>query len=188
SDLTYLISSVVSGAVFLFFGLVLYKARVWGDGDAWIMGGLGFLLPAAGSAFSYPITGEVSYALYFLLSLMAVGGVYSFFYIAVYGVFRGEIRKSFAIELARHRAAYGGMLLGAIAASFVLPYFFLFGLVPFIYAYAKTVEKGMKRKVKPSEIREGDVLAGGDIKGATKEDLCRIRAAKKPVEVQDGIR
>ena len=40
-----LLSSTLIGLAFLGIGLLMYAAKQWGDGDAWLLGALGFVLP-----------------------------------------------------------------------------------------------------------------------------------------------
>ena len=44
-DWSILTSSVIFGGIFLGAGLVLYYTKQWGDGDAWLLGALGFVYP-----------------------------------------------------------------------------------------------------------------------------------------------
>ncbi|UCD07613.1 MAG: prepilin peptidase, partial [Candidatus Aenigmatarchaeota archaeon] len=60
-DLSIITESVLIGIVFLAFGLGLYYLKQWGDGDAWLLGAIGFLFPnpsgfqAVTMQFSFPI-------------------------------------------------------------------------------------------------------------------------------------
>lgn len=180
-NFTYFFNSVLVGLLFLSFGLLLYKAKVWGDGDAWILGGIGFLVPYLPNTF-------LIYPLSFLFNLLIIGGVYSLFYILVYGALNKEVRKKFILEFKKHSAIYLGFLFTCVFMSVYLPFMFLIGLLPLIYIYAKVIEKGMKKKIKTSELKEGDVLAKGNIIGLKKEEIEKLRKEKKFVEIQDGVR
>ena len=48
-DYSLIINSVLYGGAFLLFGLGLYWFKQWGDGDAWLLGVMGFLWPDSGS-------------------------------------------------------------------------------------------------------------------------------------------
>ncbi|MBN2094834.1 MAG: hypothetical protein JW727_02200 [Candidatus Aenigmarchaeota archaeon] len=188
SDLSFAVSSLLTGIVFLLSGLLLYRARVWGDGDAWILGGLGFCLPAISAGFLSPFTEVLPYAAYFMFTLFLVGGVYSVFYIVLYGILNRSILSRYWVELGRRRAIYIGALFAGIATSVFVPYFFVMGLLPWLYTYAKVVEAGMKRKIPVSQLKEDDVLAGGDIRGLKREEFEELRRTRSFVDIQEGVR
>jgi len=188
SDLSFIIASVSTGLVFSTIAFLLYKSKVWGDGDAFILAALGFCLPPGTFQLIAPFSSTLPYSAYFIISLFLIGGIYSISYILLYGVFRERIRKDFVAEFGRHRALYLGTVFGGILASCYIPFFFLIGLMPVLYTYAKVVEKGMRRKIPAKDLKEDDVLAGGDIKGIGAENLEALRKKKGFVEVQDGVR
>jgi len=188
SDFSYIISSLVTGGVFLSIALLLYKAKIWGDGDAWILGSIGFCLPSLTSGFLSPITGLISYPAYFLFNLLLVGGVYSIFYIFAYGVLHEGILKAFWHEFNKLRPVYIGAIFAGFLVSVYMPYFFLIGFLPLLYTYARVVEKGMRKKIPITELSEDDVLVGGDIRGLTPEEFEKLKKTKKFVEIQDGVR
>lgn len=188
SDLSFVIASVSTGIVFSALAFLLYKAKVWGDGDAFILASLGFCLPSGTFQLITPFSETLPYTAYFIISLFLIGGIYSISYILLYGAFRKKIRSDFRAEFNRHRALYLGSVLGGILASFYVPFFFLMGFMPVLYTYAKVVEKGMRRKIPAKDLREDDVLADGDIKGVGAEKLEALKKKKGFVEVQDGVR
>ncbi len=180
-NFTYFFNSVLVGLLFLSFGLLLYKSKIWGDGDAWILGGIGFLVPYLPNTFLvYPVS--------FIFNLLIVGGVYSIFYILIYGILNRGVRKKFILKFKKHSTLYLSFLLTCVFISIYLPFMFLIGALPLIYIYAKVIEKGMKKKIKTSELKEGDVLAGKEIYGLKEEDVKKLRKEKKFVEIQEGVR
>ncbi len=181
NNFTYFFNSVSAGLIFLLVGFLFYKAKIWGDGDAWILGGIGFLVPFLGNTF-------IPYPLSFIFNLLIVGGIYSLFYILIYGLLNKNVRKNFILEFKKYYAIYFGFIFTCFFISLYLPFFFLIGFLPPIYIYAKIVEKGMKKKVKTLDLKEGDVLAKGDIIGITKEDIKKLMAEKRFVEIQEGVR
>jgi len=181
NNFIYFINSVLVGIFFLSFGLFLYKARFWGDGDAWILGGIGFLVPHLRDTF-------IIYPLSFIFNLLIVGGVYSAIYILIYGILNKEIRKKFVLKFKKHHAIYLGFLLTCICISIYLPFMFLIGFLPLIYLYAKIIEKGMRKRISTEELKVGDVLAGEEISGLKEEDIMKIRKEKEFIEIQEGVR
>ncbi|MCK4428916.1 MAG: prepilin peptidase, partial [Candidatus Aenigmarchaeota archaeon] len=103
NDLAFFFNSVATGLLFLSVGLLLYKIKAWGDGDAWIMGGIGFMVPKLPVIF-------LSYPMSFMFNLMIIGGIYSLFYIIIYGILNINIRKDFVSELKKYRAVHLGFL------------------------------------------------------------------------------
>jgi len=180
-NFSYFFNSVFTGLLFLSVGLLFYKDKIWGDGDAWILGGIGFLLPYLPNTFiPYPVS--------FLFNLLIVSGIYSIIYILILGILNKKIRENFVLKFKKHSSIYLGFLITCIFISFYLPFMFMIGFLPLIYIYAKVVEKGMKRKIKTSELKEGDVLAGKEITGLRKKEIEKLRVERKFVEIQEGIR
>lgn len=190
-DLFYVALSILIGLIFLIFGISFYKLRIWGDGDAWIMGGIGFMIPYLTNLTPY-------YPIEFIFNLLVVGGIYSLLYILFYGLIKKAIRKNFFNELKKYSLPYSVFFLicvslptylmySGLIPSYILINFILVSLLPLVYLYAKVVESGMKRKVKPTELKEGDVLAGKEIKGLTKLDIKNLVSQGKLIEVQSGV-
>ena len=180
-NFAFFLNSILVGSFFLALGLLLYQLKVWGDGDAWVLGGIGFLTPFLPTPFLlYPIS--------FVFNVLIVGGVYSMIYIIGYGIINENIRTAFVSEIKKHLLIYFGFIFACVLVSYYLPFFFMVGLFPFIYVYTKVVEKGMKRKIKVSELKEGDVLVGGEICGLKKEEIEKLRKTKKYVDIQEGVR
>lgn len=188
ADLGLVWDSVISGLIFLVLAQMLYYAKVWGDGDAWIMAGLGFCLPNFSTEFLVSSFGAFSYPVYFLFNLFFVGGVYTIVYLFFYSAKHSQVRRDFMSELGRHRAIYGGAIAASVMASLFVPYFFLIGLIPILYAYAKVVERGMKKRISIKDLTEDHVIAGGNIRGVSEQELEQLKKTRKYVEVQDGIR
>lgn len=171
-------NSLIFGFFFLLFGLILFKLKMWGDGDAWILGGIGFLAPFQ----------NFFHCIIFLVFLFIIGTFYSLIYILIYGLRSKKIKKKFILEFNKYKSFYLGFLLISIAVSFYYPFFLLIGILPILYIYSKIIEKNMKKKVKVSELKEGDVLADGKIVGLTREEIEKLKKEKKWVEIQDGVR
>ncbi|OYT43600.1 MAG: hypothetical protein B6U88_00475 [Candidatus Aenigmarchaeota archaeon ex4484_56] len=185
SDFTYFINSISTGILALITGLSIYCLKLWGDGDAWILGGLGFLIPAI--FFEY------------VVNLVIVGAVYSLIYVIIYGIFNKRVKKIFKKELKKHRSSIFVITIMPFLILFisltVLPipilfvtYFLLISLIPLLYIYLKSVESGMIKKIPTCRLREGDVLVGAKIAGLTKRDIEKLKRTKKYVKIQNGIR
>ncbi|UCD07271.1 MAG: prepilin peptidase [Candidatus Aenigmatarchaeota archaeon] len=204
-DFTPILNSVIIGLVFLGFGLALYFTKQWGDGDAWLLGALGFLFPdpagfAFTSFFAFPV------ALFFNFFFIA------FFYLLVYSIALGvksrDASREFFSELR-------GDLKGIAAIIFVFSflclgmflYFHYFYLVPlyvlnyililpplfialvFFLRYGRFVEKNLfKRKVPVSKLREGDVLVSQRWRGLTEKEVKNLQDKGGEVWIKEGVR
>jgi Flp pilus assembly protein protease CpaA len=178
-DSFYFLNSLLVGLFFLFFGLLLFKLRFWGNGDAWILGGIGFLLPS----FNIPF-----YPFLFILFVFIIGGVYSLIYIFIYGLLNKKIRKNFVLEFEKYKNICLAFLVLCMLLSIYLPFLILVGSLPIIYLYSRVIEKNMKKRIKTDKLKEGDVLAGKEIVGLTKEEIEKLKKEKKYVEIQEGVR
>jgi len=175
----YIVNSISVGLFFLFFGLLLFKLGFWGDGDAWILGGIGFLLPF----YNHPF-----YPFLFILLVFIVGGIYSLIYIIVYGLLNKKVRVSFVLEFKKYKNICLGFLILCMLISIFIPIAIFFGFFPIIYLYSKIIEKSMKKRIRTDKLKEGDVLVGREIVGLTKEEIEKLKREKRFVEVQEGVR
>ncbi|MEM5793168.1 MAG: A24 family peptidase [Candidatus Aenigmatarchaeota archaeon] len=202
---TPILMSCVYGISFLIFGFLLYFTGQWGGGDAKVLSALGFLLPEVSikkTFFPFPIS--------LLFNVFFIGAIYMIFYMAILSILNKKILKVFFIELSSKIKEF---LIGLIVISSILflSSFFLFskimGLVnSFIlsfsilsttiflylfYRFIKVVENvGFKRKIKVSQLKEGDVLDDSKIwEGLKKEEVEKIRkSGKKYVVIKEGVR
>jgi Flp pilus assembly protein protease CpaA len=205
SDLSILTSSVLTGLLFLGFGLALYYTKQWGDGDAWLLGGLGFLFPAeTGFApslyFPFPVT--------MLFNFFVIAFIYLILYSFGMGMRSRQLSRRFFVQLRGELKGIGKITLAftAAVAAFVLSSFYLFGLphqalwmaafsplillsILFFIRYGRFIESEVfKRKVPVSKLREGDVLASDRWRGLTKKDISRMQKTGGSVEIKEGVR
>ncbi len=200
-----LFESVFIGLAFLGVGFALYLLKQWGDGDAWLLGVLGFLLP------NNLITKQLNFVpAYF--SLLINFFLVSFFYLIAYSAaigmrssnvkrlflkrVRGEARTTIALS-AVFLVSYSAIIfylnsVSAIRAGLLGMYVFFPALVVFVVffqGYAKAVEKIMfKRKINVKQLRPGDVLVGDRWRGLTKQELRKMRKENKAVWIKEGVR
>jgi hypothetical protein len=186
-NFNYFVNSLLVGIFFLSFGLLLFKLKIWGDGDAWILGGIGFLVPNI-ETYSSVLPLFLPYPILAIFLILIIGGFYSLIYIFFYGLFNKNLKKNFISEFKKYKLAYLGFLFFCAILSVYIPFLVLFGFLPILYTYSKIVEKRMRRRVKTSNLKEGDVLAGNKIVGLTKKDIEKLKKSKKYVEIQEGVR
>jgi len=204
-DYSIIIGSVMIGVLFLGFGLLLYWTKQWGDGDAWLLGALGFLWPDSGS---FLIIGFLPFPAIMLFNFFFI----AFFYLLVYSIALGirspEISRGFLKELKGSRKdllkVTGAftlaivILVAAMSVAFSIPlielvYLLVFPLillsVLLFTRYGRFVEGNLfKRKVAAEQVREGDVLAHHKWRGLTIEEVDKIKKKGKPVWIKEGVR
>lgn len=205
NDLTMIINSVIFGLVFLGFGLGLYFTKQWGDGDAWLMGTLGFLFPdPAGFAFVsfFPFPVVMFFNFFFI----------AFTYLLVYSIALGirsrEASKKFFGELRSDMKSIAAIILiftGLSLGLFTYLYFYytvpvyvlnylltiplLFALLVFFLRYGRFVEKNLfKKKIPVKDLRVGDVLIADKWKGLTEQEIRKLKEKGGEVWIKEGVR
>lgn len=204
NDWWILLNSLLVGALFLGLGLLLYFSRQWGDGDAWLMGAMGFLLPVQ---MGFGAETILPFPMSVLFNFLFISLVYLIAYSVFLGLKNRSINKKYADVLRNEKYKLIGMsafffafswgfasFMGSLYLStvnimqmFFLP--FLLTFILFFSYYAKTVEKNLfKRKIRTSELKEGDVILDGRWKGVTKKDIATLKKKTKHVWIKEGVR
>jgi hypothetical protein len=193
------------GCVLLAIGLGLYFAKQWGDGDAWLLGALGFL-------FSSQLVFGAETVMPFPLTLISNFLFVSLVYLIIYSIFLGvrnrEVNRKYVerVKEVKNRLILFIALFFIVSWSFALFFasntvigytgvtqmttlpFLLTFILLFSY-YAKGVEENLfKRKIKTSELKEGDVVLDGKWRGLTEKEIVEIRKNNKHVWVKEGVR
>jgi len=205
-DWMILASSIFIGLAFLGIGLLMYFARQWGDGDAWLLGAMGFLLP---EQLEFGVATALPFPLAMLFNFLLV----SLVYLISYSVYLGLRHRSVNGKYLQHLKAQKIKLIAMVAFFFAFSWSFAFFMttlpsvanpvsmnqfvfLPFLLTfvllfsyYAKVVEKHLfKKKVRTSELREGDVALDGKWKGLSKKDIAALRKRSKHVWIKEGVR
>lgn len=202
NSFSLLINSVLYGLIFLAIGLVMYFSKQWGDGDAWLLGSLGFTLPTR--LLSGAQTGIFPFHFVLFFNFLVV----CFVYIAAYCLFIGlrsqKVRRLFVSEL--RKGHVHKVVLVAVLSVFCAALYFYFNsiltgnmaayllLLPAIFAgfvlfadYTKVIENHIfRKKVLTKNLRPGDVVFGAKWTGLTKKDIKKIK--KRYVIVKEGVR
>ncbi len=203
-DWWILLNSFLVGTLFLGLGLLLYFSRQWGDGDAWLMGAMGFLLPAQ---MGFGTQTVLPFPMGVLFNFLLISLVYLIAYSVFLGLKNRSINKKYADVLRDEKYKLIGMSAFFFAFSWGFAFFmdslyfsdvnimqmfllpFLLTFILFFSYYAKTVEKNLfKRKIRTSELREGDVILDGRWKGVTKRDIAMLKRKTKHVWIKEGVR
>lgn len=197
--------SVIVGISFLAIGLALYFAKQWGDGDAWLLGALGFLFPETAwfgveTVMPFPIT--------LLFNFLLVSIVYLIIYSLFLGLKNRKINRKYLDEIISEKTKLSLLILFFFAFSWGFSIYMHFAfyigvenliqilLLPFLLTfvilftyYARVVEKHLfKKKVKTSELREGDVIIDDKWKGLTKREVNKIKRERSYVWIKEGVR
>jgi Flp pilus assembly protein protease CpaA len=201
---SFLFDSLVIGPIFLGIGLLLYFAKQWGDGDAWLLGVLGFILSGPkefGVATFMPFPVAVLFNFLFV----------SLFYLIIYSIGLGiknrSVNRKYLALMKKEKYRLLGMVAFFFAFSWSAAFLmyslfqdpagvFQMAMLPGVLTlillfsyYAKTVEKNLfKRQINTSDLREGDVIFGSKWKGLTKKEIRVIQKSRKSVWIKEGVR
>ncbi len=199
-DISYLLKSVSAGTMLSFIGYLLYKLGQWGDGDAALLGGIGFLLPFFPGYNFFPLC--------YLFLLFVVGAAYTMLYAFVVGILDKRARrrlklslpdillKSFTISLLPAcfipvLAVCLGIstLIGSLIEFSLLAFGISFILVAFCY-YARVVENtAFIKRVHVSKLKVGDVLYRSKTwRGLSKGEINALKRKKRFVLIKEGVR
>ncbi|MBI4021275.1 MAG: hypothetical protein HY369_03460 [Candidatus Aenigmarchaeota archaeon] len=194
-----LLQSALVGLAFLALGHVLYQTKQWGDGDAWLLGALGFLFPSGIG----PAVSALPPALLLLMMFFVTG----FAYMAVYSVavgfhagvmtrFLRSFRKGF-VRVAGITVLFallaGGLLTWYSLPAKALPIFAalpaaVFLLLVFVN-YGRYIERQVfRRKIPVRELREGDVPIGEKWKTLSKREIAALKRKGGSVWIKEGVR
>jgi hypothetical protein len=204
-DFSYIMYSIIIGMAFLGFGLLLYWSRQWGDGDAWLLGAMGFLWPDSGGfavATVLPFPAALLFNFFFI----------AFFYLLVYSVALGlrspRISRGFLKELGQARKDIGRVvgafavacaaLIGYVAWQLAVPVWSLLYILAFpplllsvlvFTRYGRFVENSLfKKSIPASRLRVGDVLIKDRWRGLTEKEVRALKKRGGEVWIKEGVR
>ncbi len=207
NDFSILFNSVLVGLAFLGFGLLLYYFKQWGDGDAWLLGALGFLfpdaggfLPLGGSSMPFPMTIFFNFFIISLFYLVGYALMLGFRSPRVYSTFKTNLKGN----VKTIGVVFFGLLVVSISITFyfwqsfsVLVYdlpgiFFMPLLSVFIlsfFQYAKAVEGDLfKKKIPVKKLRMGDVIISDKWRGLTENEVNEFKKKGGEVWIKEGVR
>ena len=200
-DFNFFYQGLIGFGIFFILGNLFYYGKIFAGGDSKLMYALGAILPIYGS-----ILLNLKFFLYFIILFLIVGAIYGVVVSIVIGIInRKKVAKEFKKQLKKNRILFYSLLgfsIILLGLGFLYDYFFYFGILIFVLAYliiyAKSIDEGcMVRKMKPSQLTEGDWLykdfkIGNQIikanwNGLEEKDIDLIRKNKKDVLIRYGI-
>jgi Flp pilus assembly protein protease CpaA len=214
NDLSIITESVVWGAVFLAIGLAMYYTRQWGDGDAWLLGALGFLFPAGTgfAAASAPATGIGMTAFPFPVIMLFNFFFISFFYLIAYSLALGlsapkvssqfmHYLKGNARSIVLSIAAITAVCMALVAYLLILlgvppGQLVMFMLLPVVFTallmflhFGKFIEgKLFKRQIAAKDLTPGDVPISGKWKVLTEKEVRMLKRKGGKIWIKEGVR
>ncbi|MCJ7816882.1 MAG: hypothetical protein MUP55_03405 [Candidatus Aenigmarchaeota archaeon] len=207
-----LFSSLIVGLLFLGFGLILYFMKQWGDGDAWLLGSLGFLFPTY-SAFEiaanpFQFFGQFPFPIIMLFNFFLISFCYLVAYSIALGIKHRKAAAKFKKELKKDSRNIILLIAGFSALCLAMVFYLnislgipisnmynllslpiLFAAVIIFIRYGRFVEQNLFRKRIPAKnLRVGDVLIGEKWKGLTEKEIEKLRKKGGSVWIKEGVR
>jgi len=212
ADFSIIINSVVIGVIFLAIGLAMYYTKQWGDGDAWLLGALGFLFPGA-AGFTAAAATTTGFAAFPFPAVMLFNFFFiSFFYLIAYSLFLGIRSPKISSQFFSYLKGNSKSLVTIIAFFFVfciavflymhlqfgipmtqLSYVIAFpvvftGLLLFLQ-YGRFIEnKVFRKRVDVKKLRVGDVPLGNKWKVLSEKELKALKKKGGKVWIKEGVR
>jgi len=197
--------SIIVGLIFLGLGLLLYFSKQWGDGDAWLLGALGFLFP---NASGFAVRGILPFPLTLLFNFLFISLIYLIIYSILLGLKKREVNKiywdylkgqsriivflialffAFSWGFAVYLYSVLSVTLAALTPLILFP--FLLAFILLFTSYARVVEESLfKRRISVKDLKVGDVILKGRWRGLNKSEIRELRMGKRYVWVKEGVR
>ncbi len=209
NDFTIFTASIVNGLFLFGIGYILYFLGSWADGDAYILGALGFLFPLK-TAFFNP-TSFLPLPLMLVSNVFLFGGIYMIVYALALGVKNKWIFGDLKKDLSKNaRKLFLGLLLVAVfafgatylmAKSFGVPINAAVVSVPagfvaysvllvFLWRYVKLIDKKIfVKKIHASKLRFGDIPVSAKLLRMPDPAMIKkLRAKGGYVKIKEGVR
>jgi Flp pilus assembly protein protease CpaA len=211
-DWWILFYSAIIGIAFLGFGLALYYMKQWGDGDAWLLGAMGFLFPTYSvfqiAAPPFQFFGQFPFPVIMLFNFFLLSFCYLVAYSIGLGLRHRKTARKFWKGLRKDSRSVLPMIAGfaALCVGMVSYLNFYLGVplssmynllsLPVVFAavivfirYGRFVEQNLfKKKIPARKLRVGDVLIGEKWKGLTESDVRRLKRKGGSIWIKEGVR
>jgi len=206
-DLSIITNSIVIGLGFLIFGYALYVLKQWGDGDAWLLGALGFLFPDP-AGFVQLFHSPFPFYYDQIFNFFFVSFIYLILYSLAIGLKGPGVWKEFKENLAKDKKILGGIIILFAAISLgvtsylhymlFVPIYNLYNilLLPFLFAflilfirYGRHIEKNLFRKeIDSKDLRVGDVPVDDKWRVLDKKEVEKLKKKGGKIWVKEGVR
>jgi len=200
-DFSILINSLIVGIVFLAIGFALYLSKQWGDGDAWLLGALGFLFP-----INLVIqTVEIPYFLTLLFNFFIVAFIYLVAYSISLGIRSPKTAKKFSKDLKKDikKIVTITIVFAILCVAAVFYFEYMFGIISYYFLllpviiflflvfirYGLFVEKNLfKKRIPVSKLRLGDVPVENKWRCLTEAELKKLKEKGGHIWIKEGVR
>ncbi|MBI3413196.1 MAG: hypothetical protein HY051_03895 [Candidatus Aenigmarchaeota archaeon] len=209
NNLSVFTASMINGLLLFGIGYILYLVGSWADGDAFVLGALGFLFPLVTGLFS-PVY-LLPLPLMLISNVFAFGGIYMVVYALALGIknrwILGELKK----DLIRNSKNLMLAILGVSAFAFGSAYLMAgsFGIKPsaalfsipasftvysvfllLLWGYVKIIDqKIFVKKIPASKLRYGDIpVTMRQLRMPDKGLIRKLRAKGGYIKIKEGVR
>ncbi len=209
NDFTIFTASVINGLFLFGIGYILYLLGSWADGDAYILGALGFLFPMKTNLFNP--TYFLPLPLMLISNVFLFGGIYMVVYAFALGFRNNWVFTDLKTDLSKNsRKLFIGLSLifvfafgatymmaksfnVAISASLLsVPAGFVVysTLLIFLWRYVKLIDKKIfVKKIPASKLRFGDIPVSAKLLRMPDPDMIKkLRAKGGYVKIKEGVR
>jgi len=206
-DLSIIMNALVIGIGLLAFGYALYVLKQWGDGDAWLLGALGFLFPD--TAGFVPMF-ETYLPFYYvqIFNFFFVAFIYLIIYSIAIGLKQPKIWKSFKKDLGKDSKPIAGLIIiFAVLVAGIAGYMnqivgipidrmYNILLLPFVFAflvlfirYGKHIEQNLfRRQISVKDLRVGDVPVDDKWRVLDKTEITKLKKRRGKIWIKEGVR
>lgn len=206
-NLEIITNSILIGGGFLLFGYALYALKQWGDGDAWLLGALGFLFPDPAGIIPQFLS---PFAFYYdqIFNFFFVAFIYLILYSLAIGLMNPKIWKTFKKDLAKDKKPLAGIIIlfavvsvaivGYLNITIRIPIYNMYNilLLPVLFTfiiifirYGKHIEQDLFRKeIDAKDLRIGDVPVDDKWRVLKKEEIEKLKKKGGKIWIKEGVR
>ncbi len=206
-DWSIITESILVGLAFLAFGLALYFLKQWGDGDAWLLGSLGFLFPSQ-TGFQAAATVQFSFPLAMLFNFFFIAFIYLLVYSLILGLRTQDVSRKFSHELKKDSKGIASLMTAfcTVYAVFIIYIYLAYSVLVFtllqtvlfpvvllaiiiFVRYGRFIEGvTFKKRIDVKDLRIGDVPIGGKWRVLTEKEVRALKEKGGKIWIKEGVR
>lgn len=209
NDFSIFTDSLINGLLLFGIGYILYLVGSWADGDAFVIGALGFLFPLKTNLFAP--TYFLPLPLMLISNVFFLGGIYMVIYALAIGIKNSWIFGYLKKDLTKNAKNLFFAILGTAVFAFSSTYLMArnFGIRPdasllsvpagfvvysifliLLWRYVKIIDqKIFVKKIPASKLRYGDIPVTAKLLRMPDPALIRkLRAKGGYVKIKEGVR